>query len=352
MLTAGTLGLVGPHPVRPASGRTGDATLLALADPYLQGLNRVALAFTDADGVRYAGIGADESTLFAIGSVSKTFCGGLLMEMAERGEVSLDTAVGSLVEAGGSELADVTLRELASHTAGLPEFTPRQTRRSNLVFGLLHGDGLSQEPQETIADVLEQPLVGRGSYRYSTAGIALLGQVLAVRAGVPYAELLRTRLLEPWALTRTSTPLTRAGMPPGWSKGLLGGRPADPWLLNGLAPGGGMWSTAADLSQWVSLTRDGRQPGAAGLAPIAPAPIPPVFLDAQMSITWVVTTTPAGNDLVFHNGLTGSHHAYAGFSRTTGRGVAYLVNNVPTGAQLSGLQGELVVSLLDKGVPQ
>ena len=39
---------------------------------------------------------------------------------------------------------------------------------------------------------------------------------------------------------------------------MLGGRSPEPWTLNGLAPGGGMWSTSADLATWIRLTRDGR----------------------------------------------------------------------------------------------
>src|SRR6476646_1752749 len=73
--TAALLVLVGPHPVSPASGRSGDPALLAQAEPHLRGLNRVALAYVDGDTTRYAGIGADEVTPFGIGSVSKTFCG-------------------------------------------------------------------------------------------------------------------------------------------------------------------------------------------------------------------------------------------------------------------------------------
>lgn len=138
---AGLLALVGPHPVVTASGRNGDAALLAQVEPYLRGLNRVALAYVDGDTTTYAGIGADERTPFEIGSVSKTFCGDVLMDMVATGEVTLDTTVDDILDADGSELAQVTLRELASHTSGLPDFTASQTGSRNTWFGLLHADG-------------------------------------------------------------------------------------------------------------------------------------------------------------------------------------------------------------------
>lgn len=346
---AGLLYLVGPHPVVRASGRSGDAALLAKVEPFLRGLNRVALAYIDGDTTRYAGIGADERTLFEIGSVSKTFCGAVLMDMVATGEVTLDTTVNDILDANGSELANVTLRELASHTSGLPDFTATQTGSRNTWFGLLHADGARQNAAEVVSDVLGQQLGPRGEYSYSTAGIALLAHLLADRVGTSYPTLLAQRILEPLSLVNTHLPVTRDGLPAGWEKGLLGGRPAEPWTLNALAPGGGMWSTSEDLATWMRLTRDGRQPGAAGLEPVAPAPILPWMPDAQIAITWALATTVGGEDLIFHSGLTGSHHSYVGFCPRTGRGLAYVVNSVPTGAQLVTLQGDLVSSLLDGG---
>lgn len=347
---AGLLALVGPHPVRGASGRSGDAVLLARAEPHLRGLNRVALAYVDGDTTTYAGIGADETTPFEIGSVSKTFCGSVLMDMVASGEVTLDTTVSDISGAHDSHLADVTMRELASHTAGLPDFTARQTSARNMWFGLLHADGARHDAAEVVSDVLDQRLTARGEYSYSSAGIALLAHLLATRADTTYKELLRQRILTPLSLDNTLLPVTRDDLPEGWRKGLLGGRLAEPWTLHGLAPAGGMWSTSADLGTWVRLTRDGHQPGSAGLEPVAPAPILPWMPDAQIAITWAHATTVGGEELIFHSGLTGSHHSYVGYCPGTGRGLAYVVNSAPTGAQLVTLQGDLVSTLLDEGV--
>ena len=347
---AGLLALVGPWPVGQASERSGDAALLARAEPHLRGLNRVALAFLDGNTTTYAGIGADERTLFGIGSLSKTFCGGVLMDMVAKQEVELDTVVGDLTDASQSDVADVTLRELASHTSGLPDFTASQTSSRNAWFGLLHADGARKNAADTMTDILGQRLTNRGKYSYSTAGIALLAHLLAHHSGTTYKELLDERILAPLELTDTSLPVTRSGLPQGWEKGLLGGRPAEPWTLNGLGPGGGMWSTCSDLATWMRLTRDGSQPGAAGLQPVAPAPLLPWMPDAEIAITWALATTVGGEDLIFHNGLTGSHHSYVGYCPRTGRGLAYLVNSVPSGAQLLMLQGDLVKTLLDEGM--
>lgn len=69
-------------------------------DPHLRGLNRVALAYVDGDATQFAGIGADETTPFGIGSVSKTFCGAVLMDMVAKAEVGLDVLTGDVDRSG------------------------------------------------------------------------------------------------------------------------------------------------------------------------------------------------------------------------------------------------------------
>ena len=75
----------------------------------------------------------------------------------------------------------------------------------------------------SVADVLGQRLESRGTFSYSTAGMALLAHLLAGRTGTTYRELLTERILAPLSLTRTHLPVSPRGLPEGWAKGLLGG---------------------------------------------------------------------------------------------------------------------------------
>src|SRR4051812_42422039 len=65
----------------------------------------------------------DEWTLFEVGSITKTMTATLLATMVVDGTLSLDTTVGHvLAEPGGASA--VTLRQLATHTSGLPRLAP------------------------------------------------------------------------------------------------------------------------------------------------------------------------------------------------------------------------------------
>ena len=66
--------------------------------------------------------------LFEIGSITKTFTGILLARMASDGLVGLDSRVSDFLPTGVEptpEQAAITLRHLATHTAGLPRLPPR-----------------------------------------------------------------------------------------------------------------------------------------------------------------------------------------------------------------------------------
>jgi CubicO group peptidase (beta-lactamase class C family) len=66
----------------------------------------------------------DDSTLFEIASVTKSFTGVLLARRVEVGAVTLDQPVASVlpesVPLPGATRRAITLRHLATHTSGLP----------------------------------------------------------------------------------------------------------------------------------------------------------------------------------------------------------------------------------------
>ena len=126
----------------------------------------------------------------------------------------------------------MSLRELASHASGLPEFTASEVIGQDIWFGLLHADGARQDAAETMTDVLGQHLEARGRFSYSTAGIALLAHLLAKRAGTTCQQLLTQRILKPLSLTDTHLPSPGQTYPRGGARAS--------WA--GVAPSHGHWT--------------------------------------------------------------------------------------------------------------
>lgn len=193
----------------------------------------------------------DEQTIFEIGSITKLFTALLLTDMAQRGEVSLNTAVADLLpmetrvpDRGG---VPITLAHLAMHTSGLPRLPddivvgsadPYAGYTPERLYGFLSRHQLRRTPGE--------------GYEYSNLGAGLLGHALGLRAGCGYEQLLRTRILDPLAMSNTGI---------DWQPGTTARRAAghddsaDPvadWTFGALAGVGAMQSTAQDLIRFLA----------------------------------------------------------------------------------------------------
>lgn len=314
----------GPRPAR--LGEThGDAALAASLRPHLEGHRRVTAVVSDGGQQRFAGFGADETTEFEIGSVTKTFTGALLMDAVARGEVGLETTVTEILgeRATGADVAEVALGEIASQSSGLPRLPLTQLIKS-LPFTLLRKDPyFGDSTDDVIEAALNASLSDRGQYEYSNLGIAFLGQLLATQAGVSWQELLRSRLLDPLGMSSTRAPfsLDDAGDEAPRGHG-LSGVSAGAWTMHGYGPAGGIRSTGHDMALYLASMQDGSNPGTAGLEPLVER-----GEGRSVGIVWQLSTTDAGETIVQHNGMTGGFAAFCGFNQDTGRGVALMTDS-------------------------
>ena len=114
-----------------AQTRNGDPTVLAHLDHqasmgWLTGYHSVAVAEVDLDAthqVRLAGIGADETTVMEVGSMTKAMTGLVIADAVDRGEIRMDAPVSTyLPQLKGSPAGTVTMHELVTHTSGYAEF--------------------------------------------------------------------------------------------------------------------------------------------------------------------------------------------------------------------------------------
>ena len=180
-----------------AAARNGDPTVLAHLDHqasmgWLAGYHSVAVAEVDleaAQQVRLAGIGADETTVMEVGSMTKAMTGLVIADAVRRGEIRMKAPVSTyLPQLKGSPAGAVTMSELVTHTAGYTEFGAATLRsavwKAPLGLGFFTADS-AQMTKET----KEQSLDGRGRYRYSTLGSAIAGQAVAAATHLSYPGL-------------------------------------------------------------------------------------------------------------------------------------------------------------------
>lgn len=196
-------------------------------------------------------------TLFQIGSVTKSFTAAALLAAARDGAVALDRPVSTYVSGLAPCVGQPTLRQLLSHTAGLID-EPDE-------FGPQGEDGLAAYPRTWTSEYCLLP-AGR-AFSYSNSGFALAGLALQEAAKTPFADAVRTRVLAPLGMTRTTFRPTDAMTWPlalGHRRAKDGAFEVVRPLANDarLWPAGTLYSSANEMARFVlALMNDGRVEG-------------------------------------------------------------------------------------------
>jgi CubicO group peptidase (beta-lactamase class C family) len=160
------------------------------------------------------------------------------------------------------------------------------------------------------------------SVAYSNLGYALLGRLLERRAGRPYEELLRERVLVPLGLQSIATaheesaPIELAvGHGPG-------GRPTPYWHVDGYAPAGCLIASADQLLDYVAIQlAPASHPGLAEAQRLRVS-----FPDHKgVGLGWMHAEI-GGHRTIWHNGATGGFRSFVGFLPDEGRGFVVLAN--------------------------
>jgi len=310
------------------SSRSDPDLLARLRDLAPGGSRSIAAAVIDMDPeprTRLALVDASASRRFEIGSITKALTGMLLADAVGRGELSLDTRVGRIVPTcAGTELGSVSLKELATHTSGLPRL-PHDigTLLPALPFVVAGLNPYRGVTPATLFDLAaRQRLRGRGRRQYSNLGGAVLGQVLAVATATDYPSLLKERILRPTGLTATAVASQGDCAPRGRSSS---GLPRQPWIMDGYAPAGGVYSTIEDMARLATALLGGAAPGIASMTPIdGVATDRP---NRRSGLFWIIDEAPETDDaIIWHNGGTGGYSSLFALLPHSRRGVIVLEN--------------------------
>jgi serine-type D-Ala-D-Ala carboxypeptidase/endopeptidase len=248
---------------------------------------------------------------FEIGSITKTMTATLVALLAAEGRLSLDDGVGRWLPAGPN--GGITLRQLATHTSGLPRvaanFRPADPDNFWASF-------TSELAEEGLRQAAVAPDAGRV---YSNFGYQLLGLVLERASGQDYATLITERLLGPLSMTCSGVGRAGGGIPlPGHS----GGREVPHWDRP-LPGAGGVEATIGDLARYArACLHPPPTPLGAALA-AAQEPEFGVEEGRAQALAWIAV---AGG-LRGHTGGTGGFSSCVIIDAGQERGIAILVSH-------------------------
>lgn len=141
----------------------------------------------------------DEKTTYHAFSVTKTFTALAVMQLAEQGKVDIDKSAAKYI-ADFSYSEDITVRQLLTHTAGIPNPNP---------LPWIH---LANEHQVFDRDAFFSPIfekhnkvksIPNKKFAYSNLGFVLLGQLIEQVSGTSYEDYIQDHILKPLELGRT-----------------------------------------------------------------------------------------------------------------------------------------------------
>jgi CubicO group peptidase (beta-lactamase class C family) len=169
----------------------------------------VAIAVTEGGELTYARghgvmnvatqVAVTPETLFHLASVTKTFVGTAILQLAERGRLDLDAPVVTYLpyfRLQDERCTQITIAQMLSHTSGMPDTDDYGWDRPEYDDGALERyvrglDGLS-----LIAPPGER-------FAYSNIAFEVLGDVIAKVSGVSFEEYVRREVLLPLGMVRS-----------------------------------------------------------------------------------------------------------------------------------------------------
>jgi CubicO group peptidase (beta-lactamase class C family) len=254
--------------------------------------------------------------------------------MVQQGTVRLDEPVRELLPAGTvakpASGAEITLLDLSDQHSGLPRMpdnfhpadaaNPYADYDPKLLYEFIGKHGVALPPN--------------APFLYSNVGVGLLGQALADRAHMSYADLLHEQVTGPLGMFDTGIVL-KPEMKARFIDGHDGQHhPAHAWDLDALAGAGGIRSTAADMLTFVEAQLHPENLPKTALAspqgktlPAALAACHVIHADIgpgmHIALNWLRNDETGS---YWHNGATGGYSSYVLFNPQKDFGVVVLTN--------------------------
>lgn len=159
-------------------------------------------------GPQSAGMTPD--TPYEVASITKAVTAATIMRLIEDGKLTLDTTLAQVLPA--SEIrgfdGNITIRQLLSHTSGLPDYWTdgRRDREGNNAFlrAFLAEPGKSWTPQEILSYAREISAKRPGGrFHYSDTNYVLLGLIIERITGRPLHRVFRKMIFDPLKMNDT-----------------------------------------------------------------------------------------------------------------------------------------------------
>jgi D-alanyl-D-alanine carboxypeptidase len=233
----------------------------------------VAIKFNDdsvfSHAVGYADTKMNEALTvdhyFRVGSTTKTFTSTAILLLYQKGLLSLDNTVESILPGVMSKYGDrITVRMLLNHTSGLEDYIKSPYEDSHFFYVLIDDPTRSWEPRELIDMAVAEGLATEPGkeFLYSNTNYILLGLIIEKLTSQDIEVFFKEAIFDPLNLTETIMPV-ESGFPGAYSHGYFE-QESDGALFDfsiqsptGVWAAGNLISKPRDLLIWVEALLKG-----------------------------------------------------------------------------------------------
>ena len=200
---------------------------------------------------------ATPGTMYSICSISKLFTSISMMQLRDKGVVSLRDPVEKHLDwfdlhQQFPELGPVTIEGVLTHSSGLP-------READAPYW--SGPDFPFPTHDQVVDGLDNQEMlypARSHYQYSNLGLTLAGEIVMAGSGMSWDDYVQQNILGPLGMEATTTEHLEklrgkqlaTGYSPKRRDGTRGVIP--PYQVRGIGPAAGMLSTVEDLAKFAS----------------------------------------------------------------------------------------------------
>lgn len=145
-----------------------------------------------------SGLPVDGETQFRLASVSKLLTVTAAAKLAEEGRLDIDAPIGTILPWSGPAWKNVTLRQLAAHTSGMPHYQIIDLERGKIHFAT------GREASQSLLD--RDLLFSPGTdYSYSSWGYTVMGAAIEEASGQAFADYVAKEVTPQLAISRDRT---------------------------------------------------------------------------------------------------------------------------------------------------
>lgn len=262
-----------------------------------------------------------------IGSTGKPQTVAMIARLVDRGILSWDAPLSTMLPVVAArmrpEYRDVTLRQLLSHHAGLPE----NVGDANFIDSFLTNKrSLDVQRLDYVTRALgEAPVYSPGSdFGYSNTGFLIAAVIAERTTGKSYEALMRQEVFRPLGMTSAGFGATPPGQPMGHDQG----KPVGPSNAAMFAPAGNLHMSLRDWARFCLDQLGGSKGHGRLLSPASYKLMQTQQPNGPTGLDWGIQTSIAGRQgpVLVHGGSDGNWFAFVVLFPASGNGVLVIDN--------------------------